>query len=93
MTLKLAPACQPINRFRLNGPENDGIARKMLLRYVVQRDLDGTWSVRETATNSPVTVRGSALVGLSEKMAASRARKLNSRIIDVDEQEETTPKQ
>ena len=57
----------------------------MFFRYVVQRDLDGTWSVRETATHSAALLRGSILVGLSEKMAVNHARKLNSRVIDVDD--------
>jgi hypothetical protein len=54
-------------------------------RYVLQRDLDGTWSVRETATNGPAILRGSPLAGLSEKMAANHARKLNRRVIEADE--------
>ena len=57
----------------------------MFFRYVVQRDLDGTWSVRESATNSPALLRGSLLVGLTEKMAAGYARKLNSRVIEADD--------
>ena len=57
----------------------------MSFRYVLQRDLDGTWSVRETATNSPALLRGSLLNGLTEKMAANHARKLNTRVIDVDD--------
>jgi hypothetical protein len=74
-----------LTRLQLNGRWKDGIAARMLARYVVQRDLDGTWSVRETATNNPASLRGTALVGLSEKMAANHAKKLNNRLSEVDE--------
>jgi len=53
------------------------------MRYVTQRDADGTWSVRARDTNK-IAVRGSVkLAGLSEKLAALHARRLNmaSRVI------------
>ena len=71
---------------------DDGIAPEMFFRYVVQRDLDGSWSVRETATNSAVSLRGSLLVGLS--VAANHARKLNNRVIEIDgPPDEATPRE
>jgi hypothetical protein len=51
----------------------------MTYRYVTQRDLDGTWSVREVATNSRAIYRGKILAGLAENVAAINARKLNDR--------------
>jgi hypothetical protein len=64
----------------------------MLARYVVQRDPDGTWSVRETSTNTPAIVNSELQVGLTEARAVIRAGKLNSRIIEADHRsEETTP--
>ena len=56
----------------------------MSYRYVVQRDLDGTWSVREVANNSRAIYRGKLLAGLSENGAVLNAEKLNDRIESVD---------
>jgi hypothetical protein len=50
----------------------------MLPRYATQRDLDGSWSVRDTTTGQIAIVRGMPVVGLTEGMAAMRARKLNA---------------
>ena len=49
----------------------------MAFQFVVQRDLDGTWSVRERATNAPVVTGDKPLSGLSEKAAVQHARTLN----------------
>jgi len=46
----------------------------MIYRFVTQRDLDGTWSVREVANNSRAICRGKLLAGLTEKVAALNAR-------------------
>jgi len=55
----------------------------MSYRYVTQRDIDGTWSVREVVTNIRAIYRGKILAGLNEKAAALLARRLNdSRIAD-----------
>jgi hypothetical protein len=51
----------------------------MTYRYVTQRDLDGTWSVREVGTKCRAIYRGKVLAGLSEKVAALSAKKLNDR--------------
>ena len=56
----------------------------MSYRFVVQRDLDGTWSVREVANNSRAIYRGKLLAGLTEEVAALNARMLNDRIETVD---------
>ena len=56
----------------------------MTYRYVTQRDLDGTWSVREVANNGRAIYRGKLLAGLTEKVAALNAKKLNDRIDTVD---------
>lgn len=50
----------------------------MLFQFVVQRDLDGTWSVRERGTNAPVLAGDKTLSGLSEKAAVDTARRLNT---------------
>jgi len=50
----------------------------MSFQFVVQRDPDGTWSVRERATNAPVvTGEKRPLSGLSEKEAVLHGRRLN----------------
>jgi hypothetical protein len=56
----------------------------MSARYVVQRDLDGTWSVREVASNGPVILQGTPQLGLTEDLAVIRARKLNTHVIEAD---------
>ena len=56
----------------------------MTFRYVSQRDLDGTWSVREIATNVRAIYRGKILAGLNEMAATQQARKLNDRSISAD---------
>jgi len=50
----------------------------MSFHFVVQRDLDGTWSVRERNTNTPVVTGDKRpLSGLSEKEAVQHGRRLN----------------
>jgi len=49
----------------------------MAFQFVVQRDPDGTWSVRERATNARAVHRGKLLSGLSESAAVKHARRLN----------------
>jgi hypothetical protein len=49
----------------------------MSFQFVVQRDLDGTWSVRERTTNVPAVTADKPLSGLSEKAAVQHARMLN----------------
>jgi len=56
----------------------------MTHRYVTQRDLNGTWSVQEVATNVRAIYRGKVLAGLDEKTAALHARRLNDRSIFAD---------
>lgn len=56
----------------------------MSLRYVVQRDLDGTWSVREVGTNVPAVLHGTPQLGLTEDLAAIRAKKLNDHLLKAD---------
>jgi hypothetical protein len=56
----------------------------MSYRYVTQRDLDGTWSVREAASDNIVVLLGATQVGLSEDIAAIRTRKLNAGFIQAD---------
>ena len=56
----------------------------MSARYVVQRDRDATWSVREIASNNPAILKGALQVGLTEDLAAIRTKKLNSHIIEAD---------
>jgi hypothetical protein len=50
----------------------------MTFQFVVQRDPDGTWSVRERETNARAIDRGMNLSGLSESAAVQRAQKLNA---------------
>ena len=58
----------------------------MSFQFVVQRDPDGTWSVRERSTNAPVlTEESETLSGLSEKAAVQQARRLNSKSERVSE--------
>ena len=63
----------------------------MSTRYVVRRDPDSTWSVREILSGSPAVVRGAAQVGLREDLAVIRASKLNTHIIDVDDHQSSRP--
>ena len=53
-------------------------------RYVVQRDLDGTWSVRVAGSNDPVVLDGSPQLRLTEDLAVIRAQKLNNHLIKAD---------
>ena len=50
----------------------------MSFQFVVPRDLDGTWSVRERGTNTTAVTNDKPLSGLSEKAAVQYARRLNS---------------
>ena len=56
----------------------------MSLRFVVQRDLDGTWSVRVAGSNDPVSLHGAPQLGLTEDLAVIRAKKLNDFLIEPD---------
>lgn len=56
----------------------------MALRFVVQRDLDGTWSVRVSGSNDPVVLHGTPQLRLTEDLAAIRAKKLNDHILEAD---------
>ena len=56
----------------------------MSVRYVTQRDPDGTWSVREVASNRPAVLQGTPQLGLTEDRAAVRTKKLNSHLIEED---------
>jgi len=56
----------------------------MSLRFVVQRDMDGTWSVRLAGSNDVVSVHGSPQLGLTEDLAVIRAKKLNDFLIEAD---------
>ena len=49
-----------------------------MIRYLTQRDPDGTWSVREADTNVPAVDMGKVMVGLTEQSAALTAQKFNS---------------
>ena len=56
----------------------------MSARYVAQRDLDDTWSVREITSNKPIVLKGATQLGLTEDLAAIRTKKLNSGILEAD---------
>ena len=56
------------------------------MRYVTQRDPDGTWSVRERDTQRPAIQRGVAMIGLTEKLAVLNARRFNAWNIVSDPQ-------
>lgn len=59
----------------------------MSLRFVGQRDFDGTWSVRVAGSNDPVALQGKPQLGLTEDVAAIRAKKLNDHLLQPDEPE------
>lgn len=71
-------AVTPPSNVGLAPPQLAAIVEAMSFQFVVQRDLDGTWSVRQRATNVPVTIRGKTLSGLTEKAAAQHAKRLNT---------------
>ena len=50
----------------------------MSSRFVIHHDLDGTWSVREKETGCHAVSRGNPVAGLSERVAALRAKRLDS---------------
>jgi hypothetical protein len=56
----------------------------MSLRYVVQRDSDGTWSIREAGSNVPAILYGTPQLRLTEDLAAIRAKKLNDHLLEAD---------
>ena len=63
----------------------------MSTQYVVRRDPDSTWSVREILSGSPAVVGGARQVGLGEDLALIRAKKLNTHIIEVDDHQSSRP--
>ena len=63
------------------------------MRYVTQRDPDGTWSVRERDTQRPAVQRDVAMIGLTEKLAVLNARRLNAwNVVPDTERGESTPR-
>ena len=56
----------------------------MTFRYVLRRDLDGTWSVRNQETKSLTVYRSIKLVGLTEKAAAMHAKRLNTGLANAE---------
>jgi hypothetical protein len=47
-------------------------------QYVRQRDVDGSWSVRELETNCPAILMGRLMLGLTEEDAVLHLRKFNA---------------
>jgi len=61
------------------------------MRYLTQRDPDGTWSVCERDSNRSAIYMGVAMAGLTEKLAVMNARRLNAWKIVTDAPADPSP--